>query len=153
MGFNSRDRHHDYWIRTRAREVRRLEAQGLALHLVVIAARGCNDKSFVTCVLDRIHRERGIALLRYGTINRCTYYADRWAQSRGSAVRYVARADLFAAGVHGCVSFDGPDALEARARRAGLVVWRVRPAPIAVHPNAPTLSALRASAAMPSKPG
>ena len=152
MGFNSRDRDHDHWIRTRAREVRRLEAQGLALHLAVIAAKGFNDKSFVTCVLDRIHRERGIALLRYCGINRSTYYADRWAQSRGSAVRYVPRAELFAARLHGCLSFGGPEGLEQRARQAGLIVWRVRPAPLAAYASPPVVNAPRAAARAPSTP-
>ena len=46
MGFNSRDRNHEVWIRSRAREVKRLEAEGRALHLIVCGAKGFNDKSF-----------------------------------------------------------------------------------------------------------
>src|SRR5688572_20177427 len=125
MGFNSRDREHEFWIRVRAREVRHLEKEGRALHLIVTGAKAFNDKSFVVCLLDRIHRERGIGLLRYSSIVRSTYYADRWAQSRGTAVRYVTRADLFRDPAHGVVAFAGPDDLIARAERAGLIVWRV----------------------------
>jgi len=129
MGFNSRDRNHDHWIRTRAREVRQLECEGKALHLIVAGAKSFNDKSFVTCVLDRIHAERGISRLVYCSVVRCTYYADRWAQSRGCEVRFVHRRDLFTEQVHGVVAFNGPDDFIARAERAGLIVWRVAPKP------------------------
>jgi hypothetical protein len=132
MGFNSRDRNHDHWIRTRAREVKRLEQEGGALHLIVTGAKTFNDKSFVTVVLDRIHRERGISLLVYCSTVRSTYYADRWAQSRGTAVRYVQRADIFQQPAHGVVAFDGPDEFVARGRDAGLIVWRIRPKPVLV---------------------
>ena len=82
MGFNTRDREHDHWVRTRAREVRRLEDAGRALHLIVAGTKAFNDKSFVTRVLDRLHRERGIGVLLYAGATRTTYHADRWAQSR-----------------------------------------------------------------------
>src|SRR5687768_15520894 len=131
MGFNSRSRDHDYWIRTRARQVRELEARGLALHLIVTGAKGFNDKSFVTCVLDRIHAERGIGRLIYASMLRTTYYADRWAQSRGCAVRYVPKAELLRQRAHGIVAFDGPADFVARARRQGWIVWCVKPKPLA----------------------
>lgn len=49
----------------RAREVRQLEKEGRALHLIVTGAKAFNDESFVVCHLDRIHRDRGIGLLRF----------------------------------------------------------------------------------------
>jgi hypothetical protein len=95
MGFNTRDRDLEHWIWKRAQEVRELEREGLALTLIVTGAKSFNDKSFVTNVLDRVHRERGVAEIRYCSPVRTTYYADRRAQSRRVRVRYVRPAEIF----------------------------------------------------------
>ena len=134
MGFNTRDREHDLWVRTRAREVRRLEDAGRALHLIVAGTKAFNDKSFVTRVLDRLHRERGIGVLLYAGATRTTYHADRWAQSRRVGVRWVPRADLVRQAAHGVVAFGGPEAFVARARAAGLAVWEPRGYPLVSGP-------------------
>ncbi len=129
MGHNTRDREFEFWIRTRAIEVRRLEAQGLALHLIVTGAKTFNDRSFVANVLDRIHRERGVAEIRYCSMVRTTYFADRWAQSRRVLVRYVRPREIFRQQAQGVVAFDGPDWFIDKAANAGLAVWRVKPKP------------------------
>lgn len=127
MGFNSRDRVFDTACRARMREVRRLDEQGLALHLIVAGAREFNDRCFVAAVLDRLHRERGIASLCYGHSTRATSFADRWAQSRFCRVAWVEPRRLLRQRAHGVVAFDGPDDFVAQARAAGYAVWRVTP--------------------------
>lgn len=127
MGFNTRDRLFDAACRERMRQVRRLDEHGLALHLIVTGARAFNDRCFVARVLDRIHRERGIACLRYGHAVRATAFADRWAQSRFCRVAWVAPRALLHQPAHGVLAFDGPDEFVHRARQAGYAVWRVAP--------------------------
>jgi hypothetical protein len=125
MGANSRDRVWEAEVRRRAREVRRLDEQGRALHLIVTGGRQFNDRCFVARVLDRLHRERGIASLCYCDNVRATTYADRWAQSRLIRVFWVDRREILGQRVHGVVAFDGPHYFIERARAAGHVVWGV----------------------------
>jgi hypothetical protein len=129
MGANSRDRVWEADVRQRAREVRKLDAQGLALHLIVTGGRQFNDRSFVADVLDRIHHERGLASLCYCENMRATTFADRWARSRLVRVFWVDRREILQQRVHGVVAFDGPHYFIQRARAARLVVWEVRPVP------------------------
>ncbi len=130
MGHNTRDRAFEYWILKRSQEVRQLEIEGLALTLIVTGTKAFNDRSFVVNVLDRVHRERGIAEIRYCSPVRATYFADRWAQSRRARVRFVQQREIFRQQAHGVVAFDGPDWFVDKAHDAGLVVWRVKPKPL-----------------------
>lgn len=127
MGYNTRDRDLEYWIKARAREVKRLSQEGRALRLIVVGARAFNDRSCVYRVLDRVHRERGIELLRYANLVRATHFADCWAQSRRCAISFVQSWALFRDPAHGLVAFDGPHEIIDRAQKAGVIVWRVRP--------------------------
>lgn len=127
MGFNWRDRTLETEARQRMREVRKLDAQGLALHLIVTGGRAFNDRCFVAQVLDRVHRKRGIASLCYCDNVRATTFADRWAQSRYIRVFWVDRRHILQQPVNGVVAFDGPHYFIERARAAGLIVWHVAP--------------------------
>jgi hypothetical protein len=125
VGANSRDRIWEADVRRRAREVRELDRQGLALHLIVAGSRGFNDRGFVADVLDLVHRKRGIASLCYcDTATRATSYADRWAHSRHIRVFWLAPDRILRhRPLHGVVAFGGPEDFIARAREAGLKVW------------------------------
>lgn len=125
MGFNSRDRTFEARALARMREVRALDAQGLALHLAICGSREFNDRCFVARVLDRLHAERGIASIRYCTSVRATAFADRWAQLRHCPVAYVPRARLFTAPMHGLVAFDGPREWVEKAARVGVTAWHL----------------------------
>jgi hypothetical protein len=92
----------------------------------VTGAKAFNDKSFVTNVLDRVHRERGVAEIRYCSAVRTTYYADRWAQSRRVRVRCVRPAEIFRLPAQGVVAFDGPYWFVDQATDAGFKVWWVK---------------------------
>ena len=127
MGFNFHDRVFEGDVRQRAREVRRLDAQGRALRLIVTGADAFNDRCFVVEVMNRLHAERGVAAICYSAINRATRYADAWAQSRHARVEWVAPSRLLQRRAHGVVAFDGPQDFVDRARRAGFTVWMVRP--------------------------
>lgn len=128
MGSNSRDRNFEATALARMREVRRLDQQGRALHLVITGSKAFNDRAYVARVLDRLHAERGIACLSWCTSIRATLFAHRWAELHYCRSHWVLRAQILAQRpLHGVVAFDGPDAFVATARANGIPVWRLTP--------------------------
>lgn len=129
MGANSRDRVWEGEVRRRAAEVKELDRQGLALHLIVAGHRHFNERGFVTQLLDRIHAERGIGSLCYcDSRTRATGHADEWARTRLVRVFWLPPERILRhRPLHGVVAFNGPDDFIKRAQAAGFTVWRVAP--------------------------
>lgn len=56
--------------------------QRKGLRVLVCGGRDFRDKSFLFATLDRLHRERGIAVIIHGDANGTDYLANRWAGER-----------------------------------------------------------------------